>query len=108
MPDVSFPRKIFIKSQADWHGISADLSNVDLPHINHLSNSVSALNDCIVYIINRRIPSHSLILCLKDKAWFSYDCRKAFLDKQEAYHLWSRNRSCLTWTNFVRLRNTAH
>ena len=29
---------------------------------------------------------------------------KALLDKQEAYHLWSRNHSHLTGNNFVRLR----
>ena len=78
VPDVSFSRKIFIKSQADWYGISTDFSNVDWPHIYHLPECVSALNNCIFDIINRRIPSCNLKLRLKDKAWFSDDCRKAF------------------------------
>ena len=40
---------------------------------------------------------------------FSYiHSQKAFLNNQEAYHLWSRNHSRLTWSNFVRLRNATH
>ena len=107
VPDVSFSRKIYIKSRADWQGISNDLSVVNWPHIYHQPDSVLALNDCIVQIIEKRIPSRILKFRLKDKAWFNDECRRALLDKQEAYHLWRRNRSDLTWSNFVRLRNTA-
>ena len=38
-----------------------------------------------------------------DKAWFDDECRSAYQDKQEAYGLWSRNRSPLLWENFERL-----
>ena len=75
---MSFSCKIYIKSQADWHIISADFSNVDWPHIYHLPDSVSVLNDCIVDVIDRRIPPHNLKLCLKDKVRFNDDCRKVF------------------------------
>ena len=78
VPDVSFSRKIFIKSRTDWHGISTDLSNVDWPHIYHLPDSVSALNNYIIDIFNKGIPSCNLKLCLKDKAWFNDYCREAF------------------------------
>ena len=60
--DVSFSRKIFIVSRADWHGISTDLSNVDWPHIYHLPDFVSALSDCIAIMIKRHIPSRNLKL----------------------------------------------
>ena len=78
MPDVSFSHKIFIESQSDRHGISTDLSNVDWPHIYRMPDSISALHDSIVNIINRCIPSHNLMLCSKDKASFIDECRKAF------------------------------
>ena len=77
MPDVSFSHKIYTKSQADWHGISTDLFDVVWPHIFHLPDSVSPLNDCTVNRTDRRIPSHNLKLCLKNKAWFNDDCRKS-------------------------------
>ena len=44
---------------------------------------------------------------MKDKAWFDDECRSAYQDKQEAYGLWSRNRSPLLWENFERLRDHA-
>ena len=43
----------------------------------------------------------------KDKAWFNNDCKRAYLEKQEAYNLWERNRSDLTWNSYVQLRSAA-
>ena len=73
VPDGSFSRKFFNKSWADLLGISTDLSNVDWPYIYHLSDSVSALDNCFFDMINFK-------LLWKDKAWFIDVCRKAFLD----------------------------
>ena len=42
-----------------------------------------------------------------DKAGFNDDCRQAYLEKQETFNLWRRNRSDLTWNNSVRLRSAA-
>ena len=67
VPDVSFSCKICFKSQSDWHSIATDLCNVDWPHIYHLPDSVLALNDCIIDMINTRIPSRHLQICLRDK-----------------------------------------
>ena len=41
----------------------------------------------------------------KDKAWFNEDCKRANLAKQEAYQLWRKNCSDITWNNWVNLRN---
>ena len=40
---MPFSHKIFIKSKADWHGVSTNLRNVDWPHVYQLPDSVSAL-----------------------------------------------------------------
>ena len=48
-----------------------------------------------------------MTFCNKDKAWFNSDCKNANLEKNEAYNLWRRNKSQLTWNNFVRLRSAA-
>ena len=37
----------------------------------------------------------------------STPCKRANLAKQEAYQLWRRNRSDITWNNYVNLRNFA-
>ena len=55
----------------------------------------------------RCIPSRAKRICIKDKAWFSEDCKRANLPKQEAYQLWRRNCSDITWDNYVNLRNVA-
>ena len=38
----------------------------------------------------------------KDKPWFDDQCRRAFGLKQEAHLRWTRDRSLVTWEEFVR------
>ena len=52
-------------------------------------------------------PISSYKISYKDKAWFNEDCKWSNLPKQEAYQLWRRNRSDITWNNYVNLRNAA-
>ena len=55
----------------------------------------------------RHIPSRVIKFRINDKAWFNEDCKRANLAKQEAYQLWRRNRSDITWNKYVNLRNAA-
>ena len=66
---------------------------------------IDKLNDGFERIIVRRIPSRVIKFCINDKAWFNEDCKRANLAKQEAYQLWRRNHSDITWNNYVNLRN---
>ena len=108
VPVVSSSRKIYLKSQGNWRGVKSDLSDLDWPQIYHQEDAIEPLNAAIVAIIDRHIPSRIVTFRSKDKAWFNDDCRRAYLEKQEAYNLWRRNRSDLTWNNYVRLRSDAH
>ena len=38
---------------------------------------------------------------MNDKPWFNEDCVNAFHDKQNAYCLWSQNRSHFLWEEYV-------
>ena len=107
VPDISFSRKVYLKSQADWDGISNDLCNLDWPDIYRQVNFVASMNEGFERITVRRIPSRVIEFCNKDKAWFNGDCKRANLAKQEAYQLWRRNHSDITWNNYVNLRNAA-
>ena len=107
VPDISFSRKIYLKSQADWNGILNDLRELDWPDIYRQVDFVASMNDGFERIV-RRIPSRVIKFCIKDKAWFNEDCKRANLAKQEAYQLWRRNRSDITWNNSINLRNAAH
>ena len=99
VPDISFSRKIYLKSQADWDGILNDLRELDWPDIYRQVDFVASMNDGFERIIVRRIPSRVIKFRIKDKAWFNEDCKRANLAKQEAYQLWRRNRSDITWIN---------
>ena len=107
VPDVSFSRKIHLKSRADWEGILRELSMLDWPHIYRQPDSIGYLNNICNDIIDRLIPFRIILFRNKDKAWFNDTCRQAHQEKQEAYHLWQRNPSHLTWSNYTRLRAAA-
>ena len=107
VPDVSYSRKVYLKSRSDMIGIGNDLSLLNWPQIYREEEPVVFLTDSLSNIIDRRTPSRTLYYRIKDKAWFNEDCRRAYLEKQEAYHLWRRNRSDLTWNNYTHLRAVA-
>ena len=107
VPNVSFSRKIYLKSRADWDSICDDLLSLDWNTIYRNDDVASCLNDHLVNIIERRVPSRILRFRVKDKAWFNDECRRAYNEKQSAYRLWSNNRSDLCWRNFTRLRAEA-
>lgn len=106
-PLICTSRKIYLKSRGDWNGILRDLSLLDWSQFYHLDDPMDHLSNVFVEIMNKHIPSRNVNFRSKDKAWFDNDCKRAYLEKQEAYNLWMRNKSQLTWNNFVHLRNVA-
>ena len=90
-----------------WDGILRDLSQLNWPHYYHQDDPTEPLSNIIVEILDRRILSRVVTFHNKDKAWFDNDCKRAYLEKQEAYNLWKRNRSDLTWNSYVQLRSAA-
>ena len=96
VPELCSSRKIYLKSQGNWDGILRDLSQLNWPHYYHQDDPIGPLSNIIVEILDRLIPS-----------WFNNDCKRAYLEKQEAYNLWKRNRSDLTWNSYVQLRSVA-
>ena len=54
---------------------------------------------------DRPIPSRVGTFRNRDKAWFNDECRRAYLEKQEAYNFWKWNRSPLTWNDYVRIKS---
>ena len=107
VPDISFSRKVFLKSRADWNGILMDLSLLNWPDIYRHIDPISSLGPALLSIIERRVPSCILQFRMKDKSWFDDDCRRALQEKQEAYFYWRHNRSDFTWDNYTRLRAQA-
>ena len=107
IPEVNFSRKVYLKSRADWNGIYNDLYELNWGTIYRNQHIMECLNNHFVTIIDRRIPSKILRFRLKDKPWFNAECKLAYHQKQEAYHLWRGNRSDFLWRNFTILRRQA-
>ena len=57
VPDISFSRKTYLKSQADWDGILYDLHEFDWADIYGQADFVASMNDVFEIIIVSRIPS---------------------------------------------------
>ena len=98
---------VYLKNRTDWTAVNRDLAGVQWSGIYRSDNPIEMLNDTLVSIIRRRVPTKVIKSRMKDKAWFDDECRSAYQDKQEAYGLWSRNRSPSLWENFERLRDHA-
>ena len=90
-PDMSSSRMIYLKSQADWNGVSSDVSYINWPHLYRQDDCIVAFSTTCDGTIERSIPSQIVTFRNKDKAWFDADCRRAYLDKQEVHRLWQRN-----------------
>ena len=107
VPDISFSRKVYLKARGDWDGVIEELSMLDWPHIYHQPDRIGHLGNICMDIIDRRVPFRMINFRNKDKAWFNDNCKQAHHEKQEAYHLWRRNPSHLTWSNYTELRAAA-
>ena len=107
VPDITFSRKVYIKSHINWDNVRLDFMNIKWSEIFHSRCPVSSLNTCLTNIISRRVPSKIIRTRMKDKAWFNDDCRRAFNDKQSAYKLWKRNPTQICWNNYLYSRAEA-
>ena len=75
----------------------------DLPWRNIWSadNPVEALNEHLLLLIGRFVPTKVIRVRNKDTPWFDDQCRHAFGLKQEAHLRWTRDRSRVNWDEFV-------
>ena len=67
----------------------------DLPWHNIWSadNLVEVLNEHLLLLVGRFVPTKIIRVCNKDKPWFDAQCRHAFGLKQEAHLRWTSDRS---------------
>ena len=92
MPDVSFSRRVYIKTQADRGGILHNLSIINWPDVYHQENSIASFNNICGRIIDNLIPSRTIYSTIKIKCGSKMNvCKMAHIEKQEAYHHWRRN-----------------
>ena len=107
VPKFTVSRRIYLKSRANWNNIARDLMDVSWNDIFKSDEPEVALNDTLMNIVSRRIPSKVIKKRSQDKVWFNEACQDAFNRKQAAYSQWSRNKTPDNWQNFIRIRSEA-
>ena len=107
IPNLVFNRKVYLKSRIDWDSVCNDVINISWRTIYNASSPIDELNSVLDAILSRRVPTRIIKRRMRDKAWFNGACVDAFNNKQDAYRLWSRNRSRTLWDNYVRQRRRA-
>ena len=82
----------------------------DLPRRNIWSadNPVEVLDDHLLLLVLRFVPTKVVRVCSKDKPWFDDQYRHAFCLEQEAHIRWIRDRSRLNWKEFVQCQVKAN
>ena len=83
--NISFSRKVYLKSHIDWSRVGDDLFNHNWSVVYNSPNPVSELNRVITSLIIRSVPSKVIRRKVNDKAWFNKDCVNVFHNKQNAY-----------------------
>ena len=82
----------------------------DLPWHNiwSVDNPVEVLNEHLLQLVGRFVPTKIISVRNKDKPWFDDQCSHAFGFKQEAHLRWTRDCSLVNWDEFVRYQVRAN
>ena len=64
-------------------------------------NPVEVLNEHLLLLVGRFVPTKIIRVRNMDNPWFDDQCRHAFGLKQEAHLRWTRDRSRVNWDEFV-------
>ena len=108
VPNLCVSMKVFIKHQINWNTVCNAMQ--DLPWRNILSadNPVEVLNEHLLLLVKRFVPTKVIRVRNEDKPWFYDQCRYAFGLKQEAHLRWTRDRSRVNWEEFIRCQVRAN
>ena len=99
-PSFCVSRTVYQKSRINWDNVVSDVMGLSWSDVRRSENCVEALDTALLGIINARVPKVTVRTRRGDYPWFDDECRRAFDDKQEAYHVWLRDRTPVNWQNF--------
>ena len=64
-------------------------------------DTVKVLNEHLLLLVGRFVPTKIIRVRNKDKPWFDDQCRHPFGLKQEAHLRWTRGRYRVNWEEFI-------
>ena len=77
-------RKVFLKHQVNWNTVCGAVQDLPWRNIWSTDNPVDVLNEHLLLLVRRFVPTKIIRVRNKDKPWFDDQCRHAFGLKQGA------------------------
>ena len=75
-------RKVFLKHQVNWNTVCGAVQDLPWRNIWSTDNPVEVLNEHLLLLVGRFVPTKIISVRNKDKPWFDDQCRHAFGLKQ--------------------------
>ena len=94
-------RKVFLKQQVNFNTVFGAIRELPWRNICLSHNPVEVLNEHLSLLVGRYAPTKDICVHNKDKPWFDDQCRQAFGLKHVGHLRWTRDRSRVSWEEFV-------
>ena len=91
VPNLYFSWEVFLVHQVYWNAVCGAMH--DLPWV----DPVEVLNEHLLLLVGRFVPTKVIRVSNKDMPWFDDKCRHNFGLKQEANLRWTSDRSRVNW-----------
>ena len=93
VPNLCVSRKVFLKHKDNWNTVCNAMQDLPWRNIWFAENPVKVLNEQLLLLVGRFVPTKVIRVRNKVNDWFDDQCRHAFGLKQEAHLRWTRDRS---------------
>ena len=85
IPHVCVSKKVFLKDQVNWNSVCGAIQGLPWRSIWSADNPVEVLDDHLLLLVGRLVPTKVICMSNKDKSWFDDQCRDLCGLKQEAH-----------------------
>ena len=82
VPNLCVGRNVFLKYQVNWNTVCGAIRDLLCRNIWSADNPVDLLNEHLLLLVGRHVPTKVIRVHNKDKPWFDVQCRHAFSLKQ--------------------------
>ena len=97
-----FEGNFSLNIQVNWNTVCGAMQDLPWRDIWSADHLVEVLNEHLLLLVGRFVPTKVIRVRNKDKHWFGDQCRHAFGLKLKAHLRWTRDRSWVNWEEFVR------
>ena len=93
VPNLCVSRKVFLKHQVNWNTVCGSMQDLPWHNIWSTDNPVEVLNEYLLLLVGRFVPTKIIRVRNKDKPWFDDQSKHGFALSQKAHLRWTRDRS---------------